>query len=314
MIFKADSPPKRLRLILSTAFLGLAIAGALVCVACGGGGGSNSKAQAIIQKFIEASQSPDTQSQVVLGKVPDDFPANVPVYPGSSLLGSVVTTGSGGSLKADSVLRETSDAVGDVYAFYEQAFDTSPWQIQASTSPGKVAAIQYGNTDDPNLAGTLVIQPESSGGSVIYVSIQMAATETPTAEPFTPAPSKPLPHGWPSQIPIYPNATIADTAWSRSSGSMQWQISLLAVTTSKDMIQYYRTQLSNVGFTVTSQPDQNGVSTASFQNTLVSPPWSGTVTTQTFAQDPTYAQAVIQLQIGSGTPQPTSQPSGTATP
>ncbi|MGA2285570.1 MAG: hypothetical protein ABSG55_04800 [Dehalococcoidia bacterium] len=308
-----NRPAKRFYLIPLTAFLGLALVGGFVAVGCGGSGGSDSKAQAIVQKFVEAGQSPDTQSQVMLGKVPDDLPADLPAYPGASLLGSVVTTGAGG-LKDDSVLRETGDSVNDVYAFYEQAFDTPPWQIEASTSRGKISALQFANTGDPTMAGTLVIQPESGGGSVIYTSLQTTPAQTPTSEPFKPDPSKPLPSGWPSQIPIYPNANVADTAWSRSNGSVQWQVSLLAVATPKDIIDYYQTQLSNAAFTVTNQPDQSGVSSLFFQNNLTSPPWSGTVTAQTFAQDPTYAQAVIQLQIGSGTPQPAPQPSGTATP
>jgi hypothetical protein len=301
--------PKRLYLIPLTAFLALTLVGAFVAIGCGSSS-TDSKAQAIVQKFLEVSQSPDTQSQVMLGKVPDDLPADLPAYPGASLLGSVVTTASGG-LKDDSVLRETGDSVGDVYAFYEQAFDTSPWQILASTAQGKIAALQFGNASNPNMAGTVVVQPESSGnGSVIYTSVQTAPAETPTSEPFAPEPSKALPRGWPSQIPVYPNANITDTTWSRSSGSMQWQVSLLAVATPEDIIDYYRTQLSNAGFTVTNNPDQGGVSSLSFENKLTATPWSGTVTAQTFVQDSTYAQAVIQLQIGSGTP----QASGTATP
>jgi len=306
-----NRPASRLYLLPLTAFLALAFAGGFVAVGCGGSS-SDSKAQAIVQKFVEAGQSPGTQSQVMLGKVPDDLPADLPVYPGASLLGSVVTTGAGG-LKDVSVLRETGDSVGDVYAFYEQAFDTSRWQIPASTSSGKIAALQFANSSDPNMAGTLVIQPTDSG-SVIYTSLQTAPAETPTSEPFKLDPSKPLPRGWPPQIPIYPKANVADTAWSRSSGSVQWQVSLLAVATPKDIIDYYRTQLWNAGFTVTSNPDQGGVSSISFENNLISPPLSGTVTTQTFAQDPTYAQAAIQLQIGAATPQPAPQPSGTATP
>jgi len=300
-------PPKRLYVIPLTAFLGLALVGALVAVGCGGSS-ADSKAQTIVQKFLEAAQSPGTQSQVMLGRVPDDLPASLPAYPGSDLLGSVVTTGTGG-LKDDSVLRETGDSVDDVYAFFQQALDASPWEILASTTSGKIAALQFGSTTDPNVAGTVVIQPSDSG-SVIYTSFQAASAETPTSEPFKLDPSKPLPRGWPSQIPIYPNANVSDTRWSRSSGSVQWQVSLLAFTTPKDIIDYYRTELSNADFGVTQQPDQGGVSSLSFENKLTSPPWTGTVTTQTFAQDPTYAQAIIQLQIGSGTP----QPSGAATP
>ncbi len=317
IIIKRDHPLRRRHLpLLLTALLAISLAAAFVASGCGGGSSSDSKAESIIQKFLEASQSPGTKSQVMLGKVPDDLPAGVPEYPGTKLLGSVVTTAEGG-LKDDAVLRETGDAVGDVYAYYEQAFDTQPWRILASTAPGKIAAIQYANTNDPNMAGTVLIQPsgDDGNGSIIYTSVQTASTDNATTEAFKLGPSKPLPRGWPSQLPIYPNANVADTAWSRSGSSQQWQVSLLAVTTPKDIIDYYRTQLANAGFSVTENPAQGGVSSLSFENKLTSIPWTGTVTTQTFASDPTYAQAVIQLQIGnSPTPQATPQPSAMPTP
>jgi hypothetical protein len=294
---------------VSFAIFGILVA-ALVAmaaaVACGGS--SDSKAQSMIQKFLDAGQSPGTTNDVMLDKLPPGLPDGLPSYPGAKVLGSVVTIGSG--TKSLTVLRETSDSVSDVYAFYEQALGAQPWQIDVSTYPGKIAAVQFSSVSDPNLAGAVVIQPTGDGGdSVIYATVQTPSTDA-TTEPFKLEPSKPLPSGWPSQMPIYPNATVADTGWSRSQGSIEWQISLLAQTTPKDIIDYYRTELTNARWNVTDEPEQGAMSTLSFKDELGAQPWTGSVSAQTFAQDPSYAAATLQLQIGSSaTPQPSQTPS-----
>lgn len=276
-----------------------------------GGGGSDKKAESVIKKFLEVGQNPGTTSEVFLDKLPPGLPDGLPEYPGSKLVGSTMTTGGGTEVLG--VLREAGDPVDKVYMFYEQAVDTSPWQIALSTSPSNVAALQFTSTNDPNMAGALVIQPsgDNGGDSVIYLSVQMVSPEAGTTEPFKLEPSKPLPHDWPAQVPIYPNATITDTGWGRSQGSIEWQISFLAVTTAKDIIDFYRTELTSTGWSVTDEAPQGEASVLSIENIQATETWSGGISAQTFAQDPTYAQATIQLRIG---PSATPQPSGTQTP
>jgi len=302
---------KAFRYILPSLLIVALMAGLAAAAGCGGGGGSDQEAESAIAKLLKVGQSPGTTNQVFVGELPPDLPSGLPEYPGSSLVGSTITTSD--AAKTLSVLRETGDPVDKVYAFYEQALDTDPWEIQISSFPAKSAGLQFVNINDANMAGAVIIQSsgDDEGDCLIFVSIQ-TASGTATSEPFELEPSKPLPRDWPAQVPIYPNATITGTAWGRAEGASEWQISFLAQTTPTDVIDFYRTELTNASFVVTDEAPQNEVSVLSFKNELTAETWNGAVSAQTFADDPSYAQGTVQLSISSGaatqplaTPMPT---------
>jgi hypothetical protein len=298
--------PRRLISILFPVLLVIALAGGLLA-ASGCGGSSDDKAVSAIEKFLEVGQSPGTTNQILLDKLPPGLPEGLPEYSGSKLIGSTVTTGSAG--KGLGVLRETADPVDQVYAFYEQSFSIAPWRVQMSTFPGKVAGVQFANTKDTSVSGAVVIQPSSDddGASVIFLSIQSVSGSS-TTEPFKLQPSKPLPMGWPEQIPVYPGATVTDTGWGQTGSSIEWQITFLAQITAQEVIDFYRTELTKAGFTVKDEAPQGATLMLSFQGAQTNETWSGAVSAQAFAQDPTYAQATVQLQIGVAVPQPSGTP------
>jgi hypothetical protein len=288
-------------------FLGVLALGSALAWGCGGG--SNGGAESALAKLLQIGQSPGTTNEVLIGKLPPGLPDGLPEYPGSKLIGSTVTTSSGA--QGLGVLRETGDPVDKVFAFYEQALDTDPWEIQISSFPAETAGVQFVNISDSNMAGAVVIQPPTDGdGSLIFTSIQKPV-DAPTSEPFKLEPSKPLPRDWPSQVSLYPNATITGTAWGRTAGASEWQISFLAQTTPTDIIDFYRTELSNAGFVVTDEPPQGEAPVLSFKNELTAETWSGAVSAQTFADDPTYAQGTVQVSISAAT---AAQPSAVPTP
>jgi hypothetical protein len=283
--------------------------GAGLIAALGCGGGSNSKAESVIGKLLEVGQNPGTDTQVLVDKLPPDLPDGLPSYPGSSLLGSTITT-SGGT-KSLGVLSESGDPVDKVYTFYEQELDKDPWTVEISSFPSQAAGVQFTSASDPNLVGAVVIQASGdSSDSLIYLSVQNTS-EAASPTPFKVEPSKPLPRDWPSQVPLYPNASITGTAWGRSVGASEWQISFIAQTTATDIIDFYRTQLTNGGFVVTDEAPQNGVSMLSFKNVQTTETWNGGVSAQTSTGDPSYAQGTVQISISSNA---TPQPSGTPTP
>ncbi len=280
-------------------------AGALAVSGCGGS--SDDKAVAAMEKFLEVGQSPGTTNQILLDKLPPGLPEGLPEYPGSNLIGSTVTTSSAG--KVLGVLRETADPVDQVYAFYEQAFSTAPWRVQVSTFPGTAAGVQFTNINDTGVSGAVVIQPSTGedGTSVIFLSIQSTSGSS-TAEPFELQPSKPLPMGWPEQIPVYSGATVTDTGWGQTGSSIEWQITFLAQVAAQEVIDFYKTELTKAGFTVNDEAPQGATLMLSFQGAQTNEAWSGAVSAQAFAQDPTYAQATVQLQIGVAVPQPSGTP------
>jgi len=309
----ASRSPRMSRRPRAFLFLSLLVivlaAGIALAFGCGGGS-SNQEAESAVAKLLQVGQSPGTTNEVLIDKSPADLPDGLPEYPGSKLIGSTITT-SGGA-EGLGVLRETGDPVDKVYAFYEQALDTDPWEIQISSFPAETAGLQFVNINDSNMAGAVVIQSsgDDDSGSLIFTSIQKAI-EAPTSEPFKLEPSKPLPRGWPGQVPLYPNATITGTAWGRSVGAGEWQISFLAETTLTDVIDFYRTELTSAGFVVTDEPPQGEASVLSFKNELTPEIWNGAISAQAFADDPAYALGTIQLSISSAA---ATQPSGTPTP
>jgi len=293
--------------VLFALLLVVATAAGLVASGCGG---SDDKAVSAMEKLMQVGQNPGTTNQVLLNKLPPGLPDGLPEYPGSKLIGSTVTTTS--NVKGLGVLRESSDPVDQVYAFYEQALSVSPWQVQVSTFPGKVAGVQFSNPDYPDMSGTVVIQPSSSDGakSMIFLSVQ-SVSGTATTEPLQLDVSKSLPLNWPQQVPVYADATITDTGWGTSATTYEWQITFLAQAAPKDVIEFYRTQLTNIGFTVTDETPQGQESAISFQIAQPTETWNGAVTVQAFTQDPTYAQATVQVSIA---PEAAPQSSGTPTP
>jgi len=284
----------------------VALAAGLVA-SSGCGQSSDEEAVAAVEKFLQIGQSPGTTNQILLDKLPPGLPEGLPEYPGSKLIGSTVTTSSSG--KGLGVMRETGDPVDQVYTFYEQAFSTPPWRVQISTFPGEVAGVQFTNIDDTSVNGAVVIQPSSDDDStsVVFLSVQsMSGASTP--EPFALEPSKPLPMGWPEQIPIYPSATVTDTGWGQTGSSIEWQTTFLAQVTAQEVIDFYRTELTKTGLTVNDEAPQDATLMLSFQGAQTNEAWSGAVSVQAFAQEPTYAQATVQLQIGVAVPQPSGTP------
>jgi hypothetical protein len=276
------------------------------------GGGSDENARKAIERLIEISQKPGTTTKVTFGGMPEGLPDGIPMYPGSTLMASTVTTG--GVQTGYGLLRDTGDPLDKVFQYYEQGLGTDPWLITLSGSQRDVAEIQFTSVNDSSLAGAVVIQPTASieGHLSIFLSVETNSTEaTSTQKPFQLGPSKPLPPGFPPQASIYPDATITDTAWARSTSSLQWQVTFLVQKSPQDVIDYYRTELRSKGLTVTDQPAQGQTLILSMDNVSAQPPWSGTIAVGLLQNDPSYTQTTLEVVIGS---QPTPAAAATTTP
>jgi hypothetical protein len=275
--------------------------------ACGGGG-SDKQAEEVIGKFLELGQNPGATAEVMIGKLPADMPSGLPEYPGASLVGSTVTTDAG--QKVYSVLYETPDPLDNVLLFYEDALEQNPWQVGFSTSEETLAAVQFGKQDDANLIGTVIVQSSNDKKRcTIFLSAQVSG-EAPSPEPFELGPSKPLPRGFPAEIPLYPDMTITGTAWGRSVDTTDFQVSFLTKSSPQDVIAFYHNEFqSRSDWTVTETPSEDTAVGISFEHTADGQTWSGIISADAFAEDPTYTQCGLQLRIG-----PEIEPTPTAAP
>jgi len=276
--------------------------------ACGGGDGSDKQAEQVIGRFLEVGQNPGATAEVMIGKLPADLPPGLPEYPGASLIGSTVTTDAG--QKGYSVLYETPDSLDNVLLFYEEALDQAPWQVVVSTSQETLAAVQFGKQDDANFIGTVIIQGSADKKRrTIFLSVQVSG-EAPSPQPFELGASKPLPRGFPAEMPLYPDMTVTDTAWGRSADTAEFQVNFLTKGSPQDVIAFYRNDFqSSGGWTITEAPSQGTAVGISFEHTAGGQTWSGSISADAFAEDPTYTQTSLQLRIG-----PESQPTPSATP
>ena len=303
--------PRRFPILTWPALLFAMLALTLVTgSACGGG--SDENARKAIERLMEIGQNPGIATKVTFGGMPEGLPDGLPMYPGSTLMASTVTTG--GTQTGYGVLRDTGDPLDKVFQYYEQGLDKDPWLITVSSSPQDVAEIQFTSANDPNLAGAVIIQPAASieGHLTVFLSIETVSTQpTSTQKPFELGPSKPLPPGLPTQVPIYPDVTVTDTAWARSTGLLQWQVIFVVQKPPQDVIDFYRTELTGGGWTVADQPPQGQTLILSMDNKLAQPPWSGNVAVGLLQDDPSYTQTALQVMIGS---QPTPVATATTTP
>ena len=274
--------------------------------ACGGGDGDK-QAEQVTGRFLEVGQNPGATAEVMIGKLPADLPPGLPEYPGASLIGSAVTTD--GAQKAVSVLRETADPLDNVMLFYEDALEQAPWQVVVSTSQEGLAALQFSRLDDANFMGAVIVRSSADEKrSTILLSVEVLG-EAPSPQPFELGASKPLPRGFPAEMPLYPDMTVTDSAWGRSADTTQFQVSFLTKGSPQDVIAFYRNDFqSRGGWTITEEPSQGTAVGFSFEHKAGDQTWSGSISADTFTEDPTYTQASLQLQIG-----PESQPTPPAT-
>lgn len=64
-------------------------------------------------------------------KIPDNWPSDIPIYPGSSVMGSVDISGEAGE-KSINVILTTTDPVDKVKAYYSKELKANDWEIMES--------------------------------------------------------------------------------------------------------------------------------------------------------------------------------------
>ncbi len=108
-------------------------------------------------------------STVVSGeavKLPEDFPKDVPVYPGSKIVSAVSAAQSGTS--GHMVTFQSSDAPGKIAAFYKSKFSTWQVKMEMSSGGGKVLLLQ---SADEKRSITVVANP-ADGQTTVTLTVQ----------------------------------------------------------------------------------------------------------------------------------------------
>lgn len=282
-------PPPLFLALLATALSTLAFAG------CGGDGDQTGR---IVERLLASGQDQDTQVRTFVGKMPSEMPWDVPRYPGSKILASFVLEQAGQSTYF--VMLDSDDAAADVLQFYEGAFDEDPWQVEGFISSSEAMAIQFSKIDDANVSGGLSVDDLSEGGSGVSLSVQLIEDSgAQEEEPFELEASRPLPSTFPDDVPLYPGATVTDTTWLRSSGAVEFLVTLLTTHAQEDVIEFYRGELADRGFTVVDEAGEGFAVVLSFSEPATGE-LEGRLTADVFQEDAAYTRVDIQLRVGSG--------------
>ncbi|MEX2246048.1 MAG: hypothetical protein WEC75_05120 [Dehalococcoidia bacterium] len=185
------------------------------------------------------------------GELPPGFPQDLPEYPGAEVVSSLVQTSGGDALYL--AVWHTGDTRRDVADYFTRALDEDPWQLDAAQDGIDTTLHQFTRIDDANVAG-VVAAAESEGGALttIVVSMQIVsgADEARTDRPFVAGASKPLPEGFPSEVPAYPGATAIEALFQKQPGQTSFSLSFVTEDEPSDVLSFYREALEGQGLVV----------------------------------------------------------------
>jgi hypothetical protein len=183
----------------------------------------------------------------------------------------------------------TKDSVDEVYNFYLEELDDDPWQVEVARSSADFVGMRFVRPDNADIEGDVTINHSDLDNTTsIFVTVQdLAATATGNTPPFQLQPSRPLPTGFPRDVPIFKGreeSTVIDTYVTKDSP--------------RDILSYYRQEFQGRGWTVTdSDTTENSFATGidftdGPQNQL-----TGSVSIDSFEQDSSYNRVDIFLSV-----------------
>ena len=110
--------------------------------------------------------------------------------------------------------------------------------------------------------------------------------------------SKPLPEGFPPDVPQYPDAVVIETAFERQSGSDGYAISLITEDEASSVLDFYSDAFGEKGWEVSAgDASESALEEASAITFLGGDPeTSGSVTAGVFARDRNYTQVDLQVR------------------
>lgn len=131
-----------------------------------GAAGSESEAAAPVAREgeIDPSRFPAELPEGVTAAVPDNFPSDVPIYPGAQAAQGKGVDMEGAPQAAVQLV--TNDALGDVHKFYSEELAAKGWTFEQDTETETSATIQATKGECQT---HIMIMSAPGGGSDIYI-------------------------------------------------------------------------------------------------------------------------------------------------
>jgi hypothetical protein len=310
--------PKRRRPALALVLVAalLALAGAFA--ACGESS-SDEETAGVVHRLLLAALAQDPESlESFPGDLPPDMPADVPVYPGGEVIVSareirppddaIEEPAAGDPVVAlYFILIGTRDESADVFAYYSEALDEDPWQIEQTVATSELQRIDFSLIADPDVGGTLdIARGRGDEATTIIISIQDSGAEQIGDAEYELPESLPVPAQWPPEVPIYEGATITSSAFVREPGRESILVTFLTEDSQDDVVAFYRSTFTKLGWLVEDVATDDLSDRFSFGDR--GDEINGDLRADRFGRDRDYTEVAISIQQ-----QPGREPEGTPT-
>ncbi|HEX5141771.1 MAG TPA: hypothetical protein VFX19_12565 [Dehalococcoidia bacterium] len=293
--------PKWLPAVL-LALIPAALVGIVVYIVAGSGGGNNGESARIVDGLIRLGGTEGTTTTYA-GKLPPEFTSDFPLYKNADVIVSIAIASDQGT--SYFIVLASDDPASKIYEYYSGALDADPWQVEIGRSSDDFTGIRFSRPDSADISADMTLyQSEVDNKTAIYLSYQdtsQAVLPGATTSPFAIGPSRPLPAGFPKDIPIYQgdaDSTVLDTYFERGQGSQAYIVTFITRDTQDDVIDFYTNEFKNRGWNVTDA----GVLNTSFALSIQfddgnAKSISGSVSADAFDQDNNYTRVDLLLQV-----------------
>jgi hypothetical protein len=256
-----------------------------------------SAAAGIVDGLMRLGQQDQDNIKSYDGMLPPDFTTEFPMYDGADVVVSVAIPSDQGT--GYLIVMSTPDSTSDVYTFYSQALDQDPWQVEIGRSSDEFTGLRFMRPDNIDISGDVSLyRSDLDERTVIYLSYTDAAQSIlpgGNTDPFTLGVSRPLPAGFPEDVPIYAGSqesVILDTYFERGQGGRAFIVTFLTPDKPQDVIDYYRNEFQTRGWNVADADTSSSSSFAigiQFDNGP-DKAISGSITADAFEDDDQFTQ------------------------
>jgi hypothetical protein len=257
---------------------------------------SPSAAAGIVDGLMRLGQADQANITSFEGELPPEFAPDFPIYEDAEVVVSIAMASEQGT--GYLIVMSTPDSTSEVYEFYNTRLDAEPWQVEIGRSSAEFTGLRFLRPDNIDVSGDVSLHRSELGDrTVIYLSysdISQAILPGGDTSPFSLGPTRPLPVGFPGDIPIYQGAeesVILDTYFERGQGGQAFIVTFLTRDSQDDVIEFYRQDFEGKGWVVSDA----GVESTSFALGIEfddgpAQSISGTITADSFENDPAYTQ------------------------
>ncbi|HLG10614.1 MAG TPA: hypothetical protein VI876_02540 [Dehalococcoidia bacterium] len=283
------------------------IVGILVYALAGGdsGSGGGGNAAGIVDGIVGLKSNSNQRVESYKGRLHPDFPADFDLYGGSKAVVSFAVVSAEGTSMISFLT--TSASIDDVYEYFQKTLDEDPWQLEFGQLNDEGAVVQFSRPDNADVSGAVVLYyselDDVTSIRIHYEDVSAALTPGTGASNFQVGQSRPLPPGFPSDIPVYEadaGTIVLDTGFQRGQGGQAFAVTFLTKDSQDDVIKFYTDEFGGRGWTTTDTSPGGTSFAVSVDFADKAQTVSGSVSADSFEDDSAYTKVELVVQVTSG--------------